>query len=239
MWMGSISQAQRRSDATGPGFGAADAVSGPAWLPGRGEMKDNKGFTVWFTGLSGAGKTTVSQLVAQEIHRRGRNVEVLDGDVVRTHLSKGLGYSKEDRDTNIRRIAFVCKLLTRNGVAVIAAAISPYRDIREEARREIRNFVEVYVRCPLEVCMERDVKGLYKKALAGEIPNFTGVSDPYEEPLAPEVVVDTHLQTPEQSARLVIAKLEELGYLPAQEEQVYSPEEEEKIRDMLDRLGYL
>jgi len=202
-------------------------------------MKDNKGFTVWFTGLSGAGKTTVSQLVAQEIHRRGRNVEVLDGDVVRTHLSKGLGYSKEDRDTNIRRIAFVCKLLTRNGVAVIAAAISPYRDIREEARREIRNFVEVYVRCPLEVCMERDVKGLYKKALAGEIPNFTGVSDPYEEPLAPEVVVDTHLQTPEQSARLVIAKLEELGYLPAQEEQVYSPEEEEKIRDMLDRLGYL
>lgn len=202
-------------------------------------MKDHKGFTVWFTGLSGAGKTTISQLVAEEIRRRGRNVEVLDGDVVRTHLSKGLGYSKEDRDTNIRRIAFVCKLLTRNGAAVIAAAISPYREVREEARREIGNFVEVYVRCPLEVCVERDVKGLYKKALAGEIPNFTGVSDPYEEPLAPEVVVDTHLQTPEQSAQMVISKLEELGYLPAQDEQVYSPEEEEKIRDMLDRLGYL
>ncbi|MGQ9524391.1 MAG: adenylyl-sulfate kinase [Armatimonadota bacterium] len=202
-------------------------------------MKDNKGFTVWFTGLSGAGKTTVSQLVAQEIQRRGRNVEVLDGDVVRTHLSKGLGYSKEDRDTNIRRIAFVCKLLTRNGVAVIAAAISPYREVREETRREIGNFVEVYVRCPLDVCIQRDVKGLYKKAITGEIPNFTGVSDPYEEPLAPEVVLDTHLQTPQESAQLVIAKLEELGYLPSQEEQVYTPEEEEKIRDMLDRLGYL
>ncbi|MGC8834226.1 MAG: adenylyl-sulfate kinase, partial [Armatimonadota bacterium] len=143
---------------------------------------NNKGFTVWFTGLSGAGKTTISQLVAEEIRRRGRNVEILDGDVVRTHLSKGLGFSKEDRDTNIRRIAFVCKLLTRNGVAVIAAAISPYRDVREEARREIGNFVEVYVRCPLEVCIQRDVKGLYQKALRGEIPNFTGISDPYEEP---------------------------------------------------------
>lgn len=200
---------------------------------------NNKGFTVWFTGLSGAGKTTISQLVAEEIRRRGRNVEILDGDVVRTHLSKGLGFSKEDRDTNIRRIAFVCKLLTRNGVAVIAAAISPYRDVREEARREIGNFVEVYVRCPLEVCIQRDVKGLYQKALRGEIPNFTGVSDPYEEPLAPEVVLDTHLQSPEESARKVIAKLEELGYLPPPEKPVYTPEEEEKIRDMLDQLGYL
>jgi adenylylsulfate kinase len=200
---------------------------------------NNKGFTVWFTGLSGAGKTTVSQLVAEEIRKRGRNVEILDGDVVRTHLSKGLGFSKEDRDTNIRRIAFVCKLLTRNGVAVIAAAISPYRDVREEARREIGNFVEVYVRCPLEVCIQRDVKGLYQKALRGEIPNFTGISDPYEEPLAPEVVLDTHLQSPEECARKVIAKLEELGYLPPPEKPVYTPEEEEKIRDMLDQLGYL
>jgi len=172
-----------------------------------------KGFTIWFTGLSGAGKTTISKRVEEMIRQRGRNVEVLDGDVVRTHLSKGLGFSKEDRDENIKRIAFVCKLLTRNGVATIAAAISPYRETRDYARAEIGNFVEVYVRCPLEVCIARDVKGLYKKALAGEIPLFTGISDPYEEPLNPEVICDTDQETVEVSAKKVIAKLDELGYL--------------------------
>ena len=171
-----------------------------------------KGFTIWFTGLSGAGKSTISEKVEQLIRDRGRNIEVLDGDVVRTHLSKGLGFSKEDRDENIKRIAFVCKLLTRNGAAVIAAAISPYRETRDYARREIKNFLEVYVRCPLEVCIARDVKGLYKKALAGEIPNFTGVSDPYEEPVNPEVLCDTDKETVEECAVKVIAALEELGY---------------------------
>ncbi len=172
-----------------------------------------KGFTLWFTGLSGAGKTTISRIVREELLRRGRNVEVLDGDEVRENLSKGLGFSKEDRDTNIKRIGYVAKLLTRNGVAVITAAISPYRETRDYVRREIGNFVEVYVKCPIEVCIQRDVKGLYKKALAGEIKQFTGVSDPYEEPLNPEVVVETDRETPEESAAKVIRRLEELGYL--------------------------
>ena len=171
-----------------------------------------KGFTVWFTGLSGAGKTTITERLVELIQEKGRNVEVLDGDVVRTNLSKGLGFSKEDRDTNIKRIAFVCKLLTRNGAAVISAAISPYRDIRQHARDEIKNFVEVYVSCPLEVCESRDVKGLYAKARAGEIKQFTGIDDPYEEPLNPEVVCETDKETVEQSAQKVMAKLEELGY---------------------------
>ena len=172
-----------------------------------------KGFTIWFTGLPCSGKTTVSELVAQYIRNRGRNVEILDGDVVRTHLSKGLGFSKEDRDINIRRIGFVCQLLTRNGVATISAAVSPYREVRDHNRREIGNFVEVYAKCPLEVCMERDVKGMYKKALAGEIKEFTGISDPYEEPLNPEVILETDQETSQESARKVIARLEELGYL--------------------------
>lgn len=171
------------------------------------------GFTLWFTGLSGAGKSTISQLVEQRLRERGLKVELLDGDVVRTNLSKGLGFSKEDRDENIRRIGFVCDLLSRNGVAVIAAFISPYRAIRDEVRDKIGNFVEVYVECPLDTLIERDVKGLYKKALAGEVKNFTGVSDPYEVPMNPEVVVRTNEQTPEQSAQAVMAKLEELGYL--------------------------
>jgi adenylyl-sulfate kinase len=201
---------------------------------------EDKGFTVWFTGLSGAGKTTVSKLVEEELRRRGRKVEVLDGDVVRTNLSKGLGFSKEDRDINIRRIGFVCHLLSRNGVAAVAAAISPYRAIRDENRGLIGNFVEVFCRCPLDVLMERDVKGLYKKALAGEIENFTGVSDPYEEPESAEVVCDTDVETPEESAAKVIAKLEELGYLAAPgTEGVYSEEEEEKVRKRLEALGYM
>jgi adenylyl-sulfate kinase len=171
------------------------------------------GFTLWFTGLSGAGKSTISQLVEQRLRERGLKVELLDGDVVRTNLSKGLGFSKEDRDENIRRIGFVCELLTRNGVAAIAAFISPYRAVRDEVRGKIANFVEVYVECPLDTLIERDVKGLYKRALAGEVKNFTGVSDPYEEPVNPEVVVRTNEQTPEQSADAVVRKLEELGYL--------------------------
>jgi adenylyl-sulfate kinase len=173
------------------------------------------GFTLWFTGLSGAGKSTISQLVAEELRRRDVRVEVLDGDLVRTHLSKGLGFSKEDRDTNIRRIGWVCKVLSRNGVAAIGAAISPYREIRDEIRAKIEHFVEVYVECSIPVLAERDVKGLYKKALAGELKNFTGVSDPYEPPLNPEVTCHTDgRETPEQSAAKVLAKLEELGYVP-------------------------
>lgn len=200
----------------------------------------NQGFTLWFTGLSGAGKTTVSQLVEKELRSRGLNVEVLDGDVVRTNLSKGLGFSKEDRDINIRRIGFVCKLLSRNGVAAIASAISPYREIRDEVRRENGRFVEVFVKCPLDTLVERDVKGLYKKAIAGEIANFTGVSDPYEEPLNPEVVLETHQETPEESAAKVLQKLEELGYIPARRSrQAYSQEEEQQVKKRLRGLGYI
>ncbi len=198
-----------------------------------------RGFTVWFTGLSGSGKTTVSQGVAEELRKRGLKVEVLDGDVVRTNLSKGLGFSKEDRDTNIKRIGFVCKLLSRNGVVAIGAAISPYRAIRDYNRQEIGDFVEVYCKCPLEVCIERDVKGLYKKALAGEITNYTGVSDPYEEPLNPEVVLETGKETEEESIHKVMRKLEELRYIPAAEAPPYSEEEEEKVKKRLDDLGYL
>ena len=172
-----------------------------------------KGFTVWFTGLSGSGKTTVSRLVEKELRARGYKVEVLDGDVVRENLSKGLGFSKADRDTNIRRIGFVCELLTRNDIVAIAAAISPYRAVRDENRARIGRFVEVYCKCPIEVLSERDAKGLYKQALAGEIKNFTGIDDPYEPPLNPEVVVESDKETPEQSAAKVIAKLEQLGYI--------------------------
>jgi len=176
-------------------------------------MSNERGVTVWFTGLSGAGKTTIAHKLEQVLRERGRNVEILDGDVVRTHLSKGLGFSKEDRDINIRRIGFVCHLLSRNGVIAIAAAISPYRDIRNEVREMAGDFVEVYAKCPIEVLTERDVKGLYKKALAGEIKNFTGVSDPYEEPLDPEVVIETDKESEDESLAKLVAKLEELGYL--------------------------
>lgn len=172
---------------------------------------ETTGFTLWLTGLSGAGKTTLARLVEAELRNRGHRVEVLDGDIIRTNLSKGLGFSKEDRDTNIRRIGFVCNLLTRNGVVAIAAAISPYRAIRDEVRKEIGAFVEVYAKCPIDVLAERDVKGLYKKALAGEIKHFTGVDDPYEEPVAAEVVVHTDAETPEESAARIIARLEELS----------------------------
>lgn len=172
------------------------------------------GFTVWFTGLSGAGKTTIAHQLERVLRERGRKVEVLDGDVVRTNLSKGLGFSKEDRDTNIRRIGFVAQLLARNGVVAITAAISPYREIRDEIRAaHDGHFVEVYAKCSLEKLTERDVKGLYAKAIAGEIPNFTGVSDPYEEPLHPEVVVDSEVEAEAESLAKLVARLEELGYL--------------------------
>jgi adenylyl-sulfate kinase len=173
----------------------------------------HKGFTVWFTGMSGAGKSTISRLLELKLRQFGARVEVLDGDVVRTHLSKGLGFSKEDRDENVRRIGFVCELLTRNGVVAIAAAISPYRDVRDEVRARIPNFVEVFVECPVEVLAERDVKGLYRRAFAGEIPQFTGVSDPYEPPRAPEVTVNTSRETPEESVEKIWATLERSGLL--------------------------
>lgn len=203
---------------------------------------EHQGFTLWFTGLSGSGKTTLARAVERVLRDRGLKVEVLDGDVIRTNLSKGLGFSKEDRDTNIKRIGFVCKLLSRHGVAAIASAISPYREVRDSVRRDIGRFVEVYCRCPLDVLVARDVKGLYQKALAGEITNFTGVSDPYEEPLNPEVVVDTDTETPEESAAKILSKLEELGYAPRairSEDTVYSDEEEEIVEDRLRALGYL
>ena len=173
----------------------------------------SKGFTIWFTGLSGAGKSTLSALLGQRLSALGHKVEVLDGDVVRMHLSKGLGFSKEDRDTNIRRIGWVCQVLARNGVVAIAAAISPYREVRDEVRCMVGDFVEVYVECPLDVLVERDTKGLYKKALAGEIGQFTGVSDPYEQPLAPEITIHSDREAPEQSADRILARLAELGYL--------------------------
>lgn len=178
---------------------------------------EHQGFTLWFTGLSGAGKTTVSRVIEKDLRARGMKVEVLDGDVIRENLSKGLGFSKEDRDTNIRRIGWVCEVLSRNGVVAIAAAISPYREIRDELRGKIENFVEVYAECPIPVLAERDVKGLYKKALAGEIKNFTGVSDPYEAPLNPEVTYHSDNETVEESVNKILSKLEELGYLPVRE----------------------
>jgi adenylyl-sulfate kinase len=176
-------------------------------------LAQKRGFTIWFTGLSGAGKSTLSRAVSEILRSRGRNVEILDGDEVRENLSKGLGFSREDRDTNIRRIGYVCHLLSRNGVVAISAAISPFREVRDENRRRIGDFIEVFVKCPLEVLIERDVKGLYKKALAGQIKDFTGVSHPYEEPLQPEIVVETSRESVEESTNRIIRYLEEGRWL--------------------------
>ena len=174
-----------------------------------------RGVAIWFTGLSGAGKSTLAEALAPRLRALGRRVEVLDGDAVRTHLSKGLGFSREDRDINVRRIGYVAHLLARNGVFVITAAISPYRDARQWCRETIRDFVEVYVDAPLEVCAARDVKGLYKRAFAGEIPMFTGVNDPYEPPVAPELTLSTHAEPLEACVERVIDALRARGYLPA------------------------
>ncbi len=177
-------------------------------------MRYGRGFTLWFTGLSGAGKTTIAEIVERELRERLGKVEVLDGDIVRTNLSKGLTFSKEDRDINVLRIGFVAELLTRNGVGVIVSAISPFKEARDQVRRSIgEDFLEIFVDAPIEVCAERDVKGLYKKAFAGEIEQFTGVSDPYEAPVAPELHIKTDEEEPHESARRVLGRLEELGYL--------------------------
>jgi adenylylsulfate kinase len=186
------------------------------------QERRGRGFTVWFTGLSGAGKSTLAELLVRELRRRGHRVELLDGDVVRTNLSKGLGFSKEDRDTNILRIGFVAHLLSRNGVAVVVSAISPYKEIRNRVREQIGDFVEVFCDAPLEFLIERDVKGLYRKALAGEIKEFTGVSDPYERPDDPEVTVHSDRETIEESFRRVLDALERLGYTPAGARQTTS-----------------
>jgi adenylylsulfate kinase len=174
--------------------------------------RNGRGFTLWFTGLSGAGKTTIAEIVEHELRNRTRKIEVLDGDIVRTNLSKGLGFSRGD--TNVLRIGFVADLLTRNGVGVIVSAISPFKEVRDQVRRNVgEDFIEIFVDAPLEVCAERDVKGLYKKAFAGEISQFTGVSDPYEAPSAPELHIKTDEEEPRESAARVIGYLEELGYL--------------------------
>ncbi|TMC25522.1 MAG: adenylyl-sulfate kinase [Chloroflexi bacterium] len=200
------------------------------------ELVANTGFTIWFTGLSGAGKSTLAEVIERRLKDQGRNVEILDGDIVRTHLSKGLGFSREDRDTNIKRIAFVCSLLTRNGVVCISAAIAPYREAREWARREIGDFVEVYLKCPIEVCRQRDVKGLYKLVDEGKIKNFTGVDDPYEEPENPELVIETDKESVGESVSRIFAKLVELGYL---EGEGNSEDEAKVVTERLAALGYL
>jgi adenylyl-sulfate kinase len=175
--------------------------------------KEQKGFTLWFTGLPCSGKTAVADKVAETLRERGLKVERLDGDIVRKDLTRDLGFSKEDRNDNIRRVTFVAKLLTRNGVAVLTSFISPYRELREHARQEIGNFIEVYVKCPVEVCIERDTKGMYEKAIKGEIKEFTGISDPYEEPMEPEILLESDKETLAESTNKVIQRLNDLGYL--------------------------
>ena len=177
------------------------------------KSKEQKGFTLWFTGLPCSGKTAVADKVAEALRERDLKVERLDGDIVRKSLTRDLGFSKEDRNENIRRVTFVAKLLTRNGVAALTSFISPYREIREQARQEIGNFIEVYVKCPVEVCIERDTKGMYEKAIKGEIKEFTGISDPYEEPLNPEILLESDKETLEESTDKVIQRLNDLGYL--------------------------
>jgi adenylyl-sulfate kinase len=201
---------------------------------------EQKGVTVWFTGMSGSGKTALAIPLAEELGRRGLRVERLDGDIVRQSLTRDLGFTKEDRDKNIERVTFVAKLLTRNGVAVLCSFISPYRAVRARVKEEVGNFVEVYCYAPLEALIERDVKGLYEKALAGEIKNFTGVSDPYEPPRNPDVMIDSSTETVEESLAKILHRLEELGYVPPSEEtEPYTAEEEAEIEARLEALGYL
>lgn len=202
---------------------------------------EHKGFTLWFTGLSGSGKSAIADEVAKILIHRDMKVERLDGDIVRESLTKDLGFTKEDRDKNIERVTFVAKLLSRNGVATIVSFISPYIERRDAARKETENFIEVYVKCPLEVLIERDVKGLYKKAMDGEIENFTGISHPYEEPENPEIVVNTDKESLEESVGNVLKWLEENGYVPParEDEENVTEEEEEEIKKRLEMLGYL
>ncbi|MGD9403990.1 MAG: adenylyl-sulfate kinase [Anaerolineae bacterium] len=199
-----------------------------------------KGVTVWFTGMSGAGKTALAIPLEKELRKRGLKVERLDGDIVRQSLTRDLGFTKEDRDKNIERVTFVAKLLTRNGVAVLCSFISPYRSVRAKVQEEVGNFVEVYCYAPLETLIERDVKGLYKKALAGEIENFTGVSDPYEPPENPNVTIDSSAETIEESLAKILQKLEQLGYVPpADQSEAYTADEEAEVEARLAALGYL
>jgi adenylyl-sulfate kinase len=201
---------------------------------------EQKGVTVWFTGMSGSGKTALAVPLQEELGKRGLRVERLDGDIVRQSLTRDLGFTKEDRDKNIERVTFVAKLLTRNGVAVLCSFISPYQAVRAKVKQEVGNFVEVYCYAPLEALIERDVKGLYKKALAGEIKNFTGVSDPYEPPTNPDVTIDSSSETVEESLAKILRRLEELGYIPPSEEtEPYTAEEEAEIEARLEALGYL
>ena len=176
-------------------------------------MKKHQGFTIWFTGLPCCGKTTIADQVAALLKNKGYMIERLDGDLIRQNLSKDLGFSKKDRDENINRAIFLAKMLTRNNVVVLASFVSPYKKQRRKARKDIKKFVEVYVRCPVKICMKRDVKGMYKKALEGKISHFTGVDDPYEEPEDPELIVDTDIEPVQESVGKVLDKIEELRYL--------------------------
>ncbi|MBN2541720.1 adenylyl-sulfate kinase [bacterium] len=202
---------------------------------------EHKGFTLWFTGLPCSGKTTVADLVAEKLRNKGYKIERLDGDIVRKSLTKDLGFSQEDRNENIKRVTFVAKLLSRNGVGVLASFVSPYIEIRKHIREETTNFVEVFVKCPVGVCEDRDVKGMFKKARAGEIDDFTGVSHPFEDPENPEIIIETNRESVEESAEKVIKKLKELNLLINEEanEEAYTPEEEEEIKKRLESLGYL
>lgn len=200
---------------------------------------EQRGVTVWFTGLSGAGKTALAIRLEKELRERVLKVERLDGDIVRQSLTRDLGFSKEDRDKNIERVTFVAKLLTRNGVAVLCSFISPYHAVRAQVKEQVGNFVEVYCYAPLETLIERDVKGLYQKAIAGEIENFTGISDPYEPPENPDVTIDSGSESIEESLDKIVRKLEELGYVPAVEGEAYTADEEAEIEARLAALGYL
>ncbi len=200
----------------------------------------NKGFCVWFTGLSASGKTTLSSLLEEELLERGLPVETLDGSEIRERLSGDLGFSRKDRETHLRRMSFVTRLLVRNGVVVlVAAAISPFQNIRDEARAEINDYVEVYLDCPLEVCRERDSKGLYRQALSGEIQHLPGVNVLYEIPEKPELVIQTHQQKPEDSLARILRALEILGRIPPLPSEDYTGEESEAIRKRLTDLGYI
>ena len=200
-------------------------------------MTQKRGFTVWFTGLSGAGKSTLAEMLFHELRRRDLAVELLDGDVVRTNLSKGLGFSREDRDTNILRIGFVANLLTRNGVATIVSAVSPYQDARAQCRILIKDFVEVYVHATVDECAKRDVKGLYEKARRGEIKGFTGVDDPYEEPQSPEIYIDTMNEQPDESLQKILESLVEYGYIEDAQRLVHVSLEHSGMTDLDGSIG--